>query len=255
MKLSLLLLFSILPVLAEARETSTSCEELLVQEFRRPPNDFRNGLISTRVPLNVNSLVRAYEQGIFPWGEAHGGNARWHRPPLRGVLFLDEVDIGRSDRKYLRQQQALGELRVTFDQAFERVMRLCAAVPRFQTQPGGIKVPDEPWISPKFIEIYSEMHRLGLAHSVEVWRGEELVGGLYGVFIHGVFTGESMFFLEPNATKLAFQALIERLTDSGHEFIDTQMVLGLARKWGARYVARQDYEKMLREAQEKNREF
>lgn len=240
----------------EAVEQVAPCETLLRSEFSRRPDDLRNGLITQNIPLSVSALISAYSNGIFPWGVNAQGFGRWHRPPYRGILDLDEVRIPRRDLKYIRRAAKEGELRVTFNQDFNQVIRKCASVPRFRSDPhSGIKIPDGAWISPEFIEKYQMLHALGFAKSVEVWRGDDLVAGLYGVFVKGVFTGESMFFTEPNATKLAFHALIENLRAGGHEFIDTQMVLGLALKWGARYVTRAEYEVRLREAQKAARPF
>ncbi len=243
-----------------AHETLVSsigpCEQLLYSEFNRRPDDLRNGLVTENVPLSLNALLQAYSQGIFPWGVNAQGLGRWHRPPQRGILELDKVDIGRSDRKYIRQALDAGELRVSFNEDFKKVMDECAAVPRFRNDPfTGIKIPDGAWISPEFKRAYYILHALGYAHSVEVWRGDKLVAGLYGVFVNGVFTGESMFFHEPNATKLALYALIEHLRKSGHAYIDTQMALGLALKWGARYVPRAEYEARMRAAQKLDLKF
>lgn len=254
--LALLAIFSPPSLAHEAVKEVVPCESLLRSEFSRRPDDLRNGLITQNIPLTIPALISAYSNGIFPWGVNAQGFGRWHRPPYRGILDLEEVRIPRSDLKYIRRATRDGELRVTFNQDFNQVIRKCASVPRFRSDPhSGVKIPDGAWISPEFIENYKILHSLGYAKSVEVWRGDTLVAGLYGVFVKGVFTGESMFFTEPNATKLAFYALIENLRAAGHEFIDTQMVLGLAMKWGARYVTRAEYEVRLREAQRAARPF
>ncbi len=237
---------------------SLDCEYLLHNhnEFERPPMDGLNGFVTNRVLVTPEALLGAYSRGVFPWGADELGYGRWHRPPLRGVLFFNELSISRSDRKFLRKQFESGELRVTFDQAFEQVIELCSTVPRTRYDPvSDRKVPESTWITDQIKKAYTALHRQGLAHSVEVWRGDRLVGGLYGVFINGVFTGESMFFLEPNATKLAFYALISRLQENGHTFMDTQMAIGLARKWGAKYIPRGEFEMLLAKARHKRLEF
>lgn len=242
------------PVLAH--EAPKICEAHLSHEFSRRPDDMHNGLVSRSIPISVPALLNAYRMGLFPWGVDRAGNGRWHRPPRRGILQLDEVQIGRSDRKFLRQAEISGDYRVTIDQAFRQVVEMCATVPRYFTHPQtGVKLADGAWISPEFIAAYSELHQLGHAHSVEVWRGGRLVGGLYGVFVDGVFTGESMFHLEDDVTKLAMVALIERLRAGGHSFIDTQMALGLAKKWGARLIPRAEFEERLAQAQQRNLKF
>lgn len=225
---------------------ANTCESYLQQEFNRTPVDWKNGLVSDRVPINVESLMAAYRTGIFPWGSSEGRFARWHRPPERGVLEFDDLHIGRSDWKYLKRAFKDPELRVTFDRNFSQVVELCAAMPRSS---------ESTWISPSFIKAYNDLHRAGMAHSVEVWRGSRLVGGLYGTFVDGVFTGESMFHLEPNVTKLAFYYLIQRLASQGHTFIDTQMAIGLAGKWGAKLIPRPQFEAMLQEGHRRNLRF
>ena len=254
-----LLLLILVPSVSFAHEAVApefSCELLLNNEFSRTPDDFRTGLVSQRVLLTVPALVGAYKRGIFPWGVSMGGYGRWYRPPERGILEFKDLHISRSDQKFLRQAQAAGDYRVTFDEAFKQVVEQCATVPRYRRDSmTGIKVADGPWITPEFLETYSHLHHLGMAHSVEVWRGDQLVGGLYGVFIDGVFTGESMFYREPDATKLAMHALIERLKTNGHQFIDTQMAMGLAQKWGAKLIPRADFEKRLKLAQQQNLKF
>jgi leucyl/phenylalanyl-tRNA--protein transferase len=233
-----------------------TCEALLSNEFARQPDDARQGLVSQSVPLNVPSLINAYSRGIFPWGTNIAGFGRWHRPPMRGILELNDVHMSRSDRKYIRQAAESGELTVTIDRDFRAVVEACATVVRYRTDnSSGEKIPDGAWITDEFKEAYGRLHDQGLAHSVEVWRGDKLVAGLYGVFINGVFTGESMFHLEPDATKLAFDMLIKYLRRGGHEFIDTQMALGLAKKWGAKLVPRAEFEARLAAAQQQNLKF
>ncbi len=258
MRRVLLLLFFI-PAVSFAHESAApeySCEALLNSEFNKAPDDLHNGIVSQRVMLTVPALQAAYQRGIFPWGITLGGYGRWYRPPLRGILDFAELHIGRSDAKFIRQALAEGELRVTINQDFKQVVEQCATVPRFRSDPStGAKIPEGGWITPEFVEAYTNLHYLGHAHSVEVWRGDKMVGGLYGVFIDGVFTGESMFYLEPDATKLAMYALIERLKAGGHRFIDTQMALGLAQKWGAKMVPRAEFEQRLKLAQAQNLNF
>lgn len=255
----ILLLLLILPGVASAHFANSPeqpCEFLLKSEFQRTPDDNRNGLVSQFVPLTTQALVNAYRRGIFPWGVTGAGFGRWHRPPVRGILELDDVHIGRSDAKFLRQALASGELRIEFNTDFREVVEQCATVPRYRSDPAtGEKIPDGAWITPEFIQAYTELHEKGYAHSVEVWRGDKMVGGLYGVFVDGVFTGESMFYLEPNATKLALAALIERLRSKGHTFIDTQMALGLVKKWGAKLIPRAEFERRLKQAQRQSLEF
>lgn len=227
----------------------SNCETLLSQELKRSPDDYRNGLVTDRIPVSASNVLAAYQRGIFPWGVSAQGLGRWYSPTLRGVLFFDELRIGRSDRKFLKRALAGDEYRITFNKNFASVIRACADQPRYTRTALGYIKAERTWISPEIIQAYTDLHRHGFAHSVEVWRQGELVAGLYGVYVGGVFSGESMFHKEDDAGKLAMLALIERLRAGGHTFIDTQMSVGLAEKWGSRLVGRSDFESLMRAAQ------
>lgn len=229
-----------------------TCEPLLMQEFSRQPNDLEDGFITDRVALSVRSLAAAYSRGIFPWSVNGNGFGRWFKLPKRGVLDFADLHIGRSDRQFIRQAFESGEYEVTFDKNFEDVIRACADQRRYRVhRMTGTKRLEGTWITPQIIKAFTQFHNEGHAHSVEVWHNGQLVGGLYGVFVSGVFTGESMFHTESDVTKLALYALIERLKANGHTFIDTQQVVGLAYKWGAKLIPREDFEKRLEESHAK----
>lgn len=162
--------------------------------------------------LDPGTVLMSYSRGLFPMDvpvapQLGGGHTLgWWSPDPRGVLELDDLRVSRSLAKSRRR------LTVTFDECFEDVMRACADPAR----PQG-------WITEEFIDAYVNLHSLGFAHSVEVWRGEELVGGLYGVEIGGLFAGESMFHQARDASKVALVALVERLRGcSGRRLIDVQ---------------------------------
>jgi leucyl/phenylalanyl-tRNA--protein transferase len=205
--------------------------------------------------MTPETLVAAYQQGIFPWDMTGDGHAVWHSPPERGILLFDNLHISSSDRKFIRQALADPSYEVTIDKAFNEVMQECAEMVRWRTLENGEKTPDGHWISPEFIRNYTALFARGFAHSVEVWHNGILVAGLYGTFVDGVFAGESMFHKEANATKLAMWTLIERLRENGHNFIDTQQAKGLGKKWGAELVSRDKFQEMLRGAQAANRPF
>lgn len=275
MKFSTLIFLSIsvlsLPhSLAGTREPQlieADCQEMLLGELDRAPNDLWRGLVTRDVPMTVETLKAAYSRGIFPWVERDNGQVEWYSPPNRGILDLREVRIPRSDRKLLEKMLREKKYLVTFDRAFEDVIRACALVPRWTlNEETGQKRRAGHWISPLFIDQYTRLHEAGFAHSVEVWREGRLVGGLYGVFINGVFSGESMFHTEDNVTKLAFYSLILRLRVNGHRFIDTQQAQvvpkdngassasstqkeSLPVKWGAREIPRDEYLKIFHQAQ------
>ncbi len=225
--------------LAGPTDPSVSCENALLTEFARTPDDDSYGFITSAVPVNVQSLKLAYSMGIFPMGTSKSDKISWYNPPMRGILEFDKVHIPKSDRKFIRQALERGELKVTFNQAFREVITACRTVPRWEIdEKTGEKVPAGQWLTEALAEHYIEMHKQGYAHSVEVWRGDRLVGGLYGMLVNGVYAGESMFHLEPDVTKLAFYSLIEKLKAEGYTWMDTQQTLGLVKKWGGQEVPR-----------------
>lgn len=179
--------------------------------FPEPAHALRepNGLLAFGGDLSAARLLAAYRQGIFPWF-SEGEPILWWSPDPRCVFATDRLTANRSLRRALAGKQ----WQVTVDRAFARVMRACAA-PR-PGQPG-------TWISPAMIAAYTALHALGHAHSVEVWDGEALVGGVYGVAIGRLFCGESMFSACSGGSKLALVALARRLREHGAPLIDAQV--------------------------------
>jgi leucyl/phenylalanyl-tRNA---protein transferase len=162
-------------------------------------------VVAVGADLETLTLIQAYSMGIFPMHLATGELA-WWSPNPRGILPLDALNVSQSLRKSMRS------FRVTFDQEFLGVITGCADPTR-----------DSGWITPEIITAYSELHSAGVAHSVEVWKDKELVGGLYGVEIGGLFAGESMFHRERDASKVALVALVQRLRACGGDrLIDVQ---------------------------------
>ncbi|MBX3020634.1 MAG: GNAT family N-acetyltransferase [Bdellovibrionales bacterium] len=234
----------------------SSCEMSLTGELNKPPSDAEHGLVTPNVEMTMPNLLLAYERGIFPWGQSGIDSAEWFNPPFRGIMELKSIHIPRSDRKFIRKAVESGEYQITFDRAFSDVIQECAKQVRWTIdERTGERIVSKPWLTELFVKRYIELHKAGYAHSVEVWRDGELVAGLYGVFVKGMFSGESMFH-DPErgsgATKLALAALIDRLRQRGHEIMDTQMAVGLAGKWGAKYVRRDTYMSKLRAAQLRN---
>lgn len=231
--------------------------------FSRAPDDRLNGLVCQHIPVTAETIISAYKHGAFPWGsEPLLGTVNWHHPPQRGVLLLSSVSIGRTDRSFITAAGRDPSLHITINKDFFRVIHACASMPRsreIEVETGGtstkVKICEETWINTDFIAAYCDLHRLGIAHSVEVRRDSRLVAGLYGVDIDGVFSGESMFHSESNVGKLALWTLIERLRDLGREFIDTQMAVGLSRKWGAELIPRAKFEILRRRAGETFKPF
>jgi leucyl/phenylalanyl-tRNA--protein transferase len=209
---------------------------LLSDEILFPPVEYaENGLLAVGGDLSPERLVAAYSQGIFPW-YSEGDPILWHSPDPRFVLTSGAFRVPRSLRKRLSGT----DLRLAMDERFEDVISFCAAAPR-PRQRG-------TWITPEMKEAYIELHRLGLAHSMEAVREGELVGGLYGVSLGGAFFGESMFARESDASKIAFVALVRKLERWGVQLIDCQVETDHLARFGAFPVSRERYLEMLREA-------
>ncbi|MBD8496418.1 leucyl/phenylalanyl-tRNA--protein transferase [Pseudomonas syringae] len=186
-----------------------------------------NGLLAAGGDLSAERLVRAYRHGCFPWFQ-DGQPILWWSPDPRTVLLPGELHISRSLAKVLRQQR----YRVTFDQDFAAVIQACAE-PRSYAQ--------ETWITRQMQEAYHQLHQRGHAHSVEVWDGEALVGGLYGLAMGQLFFGESMFSRADNASKVGFATLVEHLQAWGFVLIDCQMPTRHLESLGAHSISRQDF--------------
>ncbi len=202
------------------------------------PRTVRGDIVAFGNDLRVKVLRDAYRHGIFPW--PHDDLPMpWFSPRRRAVLIFDELHVGRSLQKIARKTP----FTFSIDRAFSRVIAACAEAPR----------PDQDgtWIEPAIIEAYTALHRAGDAHSVEVWDGEDLVGGVYGVDSGGVFTGESMFYRKPNGSKLALLHLIDHLRERGATWLDCQVMTPHMEALGARLITRTRFLDMLEAAQGK----
>lgn len=214
-------------------------------QTHRFPNWVRHGddlfygrdVVSFGDPLTVQNLREAYKNGIFPW-YMESVPLPWYCPERRAVLEFADVHVPRSLAKERRQT----ELTFTVDEAFRDVMIECSVAYR----PG----QDGTWITDEFIEAYSELHNEGIAHSAEAWDAKgDLVGGIYGVDAGGVFCGESMFFLAPNASKLSLLFLIDHMRSRGGTWMDIQVMTPHMRALGAKEIGRSDFMRKLRETQ------
>ena len=194
-----------------------------VQRALREPN----GLLAAGGDLSLRRLLDAYRRGIFPW-YSEGEPVLWWSPDPRMVLVPGEIAISRSLRKRIRS----GVFEIRADTCFAQVMRACAE-PR-DGQSG-------TWITEDIVRAYSSMHAAGLAHSIEAWHGNELVGGLYGVAIGRMFYGESMFTRRADASKVALAYLARQLTRWGFGMIDCQMQTSHLESMGARTMPRRDF--------------
>lgn len=196
--------------------------------FPDPRRSTPEGLVAVGGDLRAETLVAAYRQGIFPW-PTEGYPLVWFCPPRRAILEFDRLHIARSLARVRRRTA----WRFGFDGAFDEVIERCAIVPR-AGEAG-------TWITAEMIRAYKRLHREGFAHSVEVWDGARLVGGLYGVDVGGAFAGESMFHLEANASKLALLHLVDSLRARGAEWIDIQMLTPHMEALGAHEITRDDF--------------
>jgi leucyl/phenylalanyl-tRNA--protein transferase len=184
--------------------------------------------------LDPALLVRAYREGIFPMA-VEGGEIAWFSPDPRGVIPLEGFHLPARLARVIRS----GRFETVIDRDFEGVMRACALRPGEGT-----------WISEEIVQSYLTLHRLGIAHSVEVWRENRLAGGLYGVHLGGAFFGESMFHRETDASKVALASLVDRLTRKGFQLLDVQWLTPHLAQFGAIEISRRQYLARLRQALE-----
>ncbi len=192
-------------------------------------------------PLSVDLLLSAYTQGIFPMA-SENNEISWFCPDPRAIIPLESYKASKSLRPILNRQ--LFEIRL--NQQFEQVMRCCAA-PRGEDN--GV------WISEEMIQVYVQMHQFGFAHSVAAYQNNELVGGLYGVALGGVFYGESMFSKVSNASKVAFHHLIDILKKNDFELLDSQFMNDNVKRYGAVEIPQTEFFKLLDKALQKKCQF
>jgi leucyl/phenylalanyl-tRNA---protein transferase len=217
--------------------------------FPDPATAGEDGLVGIGADLEPATLLDAYRRGIFPWPHP-GVPLPWFSPDPRGVIPLDGLVVSRSLRARLRRSG----WETTVDRAFAAVIAGCADRPRAGgARSGPRELADQAggtWITPPMRAAYQRLHDLGHAHSLEVWAGGSLVGGLYGVGIGGVFTGESMFHLATDASKVALVDLAARLAAAGGRLIDVQMVTPHLASLGARDLPRAEFLALLTEVRD-----
>lgn len=203
-------------------------------DYTFPPVELAepDGLLAVGGDLQPQRIVHAYVMGIFPWYN-EGQPILWWSPDPRLVLLPDELRIRRSLAKTIRK----GLFEITFDRDFRAVITLC--------QTHHAQCNGGTWITHEMLEAYVALHEMGHAHSVEAWQSSRLVGGLYGVALGGAFCGESMVALVPEASKVAFVALVEQLKLWGFRLIDCQMKTPHLESFGAREVPRAEFIAML----------
>lgn len=181
--------------------------------------------------LTPQLLLTSYQHGIFPM--AQGEEIYWYDPDPRAIIPLDQFHVPRSLAQTIRQ----GKFQIRLDSDFRAVMTACA-----QPMPGR----ETTWINPKLIDLYDGLFKMGNAHTVEVWQADQLVGGLYGVAVNGLFAGESMFSRVRDGSKIALVHLVERLKAGGYVLLDTQFVTPHLQRFGAIEIPRTEYKERLK---------
>lgn len=209
-----------------------------MREIVFPPVDTADpdGIVAVGGDFEIDMLMSAYFQGIFPWPVSEKYPRVWFSPDPRGIIDLDEFHLPRSFKKFLKKTP----FRATFNQDFEKVIELCSTVER--------KDQTNTWITDELKEAYIKLFYHQLAYSVEVWNPQgQLVGGLYGVIMGEFVSAESMFMLEDNASKFALYSLCEHFKQTNIAFIDTQMVTSVVELFGGKYIPREVFIKRLQE--------
>ncbi len=201
--------------------------------FPDPALSDEDGLLCIGGNLRVSTIADAYYHGIFPWPQENLP-ILWFCPLKRGVLDFSSLHIPRRLKSFRNTWK--GEFRI--NTAFRQVITAC----KDQKRPG----QNGTWIIPEMIDAYINLHNAGYAHCIEAWENGELVGGIYGVFIGNVFSGESMFYRKPNCSKLCLWFLIEHLQRIGLKWMDMQMLTPITKSFGGKYITRDDYLEKIR---------
>ena len=188
-----------------------------------------NGLLALGGDLEVATLILAYRSGIFPWPISDEFPLAWFSPDPRGVLDFKDLTLNKRFLRYLKNN----DFTFTANKDFKGVIESCSNVPR-NNQSG-------TWITREVIDSYQALFDDGHAYSLEAWQGNELVGGIYGVCIHGIITGESMFHKAPNASKLCLVGLMALLKRAGIDWLDTQMVTPVIKSLGGKEIPRKEF--------------
>lgn len=197
-----------------------------------------DGMLAIGGDLSVPRLLEAYKRGIFPWFN-EDDPPLWWCPDPRCVIFPKEIKVSKTMRQLFTRQH----FKVTYDQAFDVIIACCQNTKR--------KGQHDTWITVEFIKAYTELHKMGLVHSVEVWHEDKIVGGLYGVSLGRSFFGESMFSRMPNASKFALISLAQDLDRLGFDLIDCQMPTEHLFSMGAREIPREEFMQILEESIQK----
>lgn len=196
--------------------------------FPNPRRATPEGLVAYGGSIEPTTLRAAYRKGIFPWPQ-EGAPLLWFSPDPRGVLDFDEFHVPRSLAKFAKRSKWM----FTINEAFREVMLACQR----QSRPGQAGT----WIVPEMVPAYEKLHEAGEALSLECWEDGVLIGGIYGVLLDGLFSGESMFFIRSNASKMCLWRVVEHLKTLGHTWMDIQMVTDVTAQMGGKYIAREEF--------------
>ena len=202
--------------------------------FPDPHLGEEDGLVAVGGDLSVDRLLLAYSNGFFPWYSFRDENRLWFCPLQRFVIFPNEIHISHSMQQLIHQNR----YKLTMNKDFDGVIRGCSTAQNRDEEEGA-------WLGPDIIKAYTELHCQGFAASVEVWDGQRLVGGLYGVNLGRAFFGESMFSLVPNASKLALIHLARTLDARGGTIIDCQFETPHLRSMGGRHISYEEYIRII----------
>lgn len=211
----------------------------LNDELYFPPEQLatEEGIVAWGGDLSAERLFHAYSKGIFPWPHENYP-LLWFSPDPRFVLEPSKARINKSLKKAMRKNNYT----ITFDTDFEKVIKSCCQNKRPEQ--------DGTWITPEVIQGYCDLHVLGFAHSIEAYENNILVGGLYGVSLGGIFFGESMFALKPNASKICFAVLLEHLVKWDFDLVDCQSYTEHLERFGAKQISRQFFLKWIKYSQQ-----
>ena len=204
-----------------------------------------SGLLAIGGDLEVDSLLLAYENGIFPWPISEDYPLAWFSPDPRGILRYEDFHCSKSFKKFLKTSNYW----VEYNQNFSDVIANCAKAKR--------KDQDDTWITDQIIQSYIDFNKCGLAYSAETYElvngKKTLIGGLYGVCIGNFFSGESMYYAKDNASKFALYELMKKLHENGIEWIDTQMVTPVIKDLGGIEIKRSKFLEMIKQSQVESR--